>query len=1176
MINDINSSKTSPQSSPESSVRLPIDFQQRIDALNPLRSICVTAPAGSGKTELLSQRVLKLLSKVDQPEEILAITFTRKAASEMHTRIIEALKFAETSPKPEQPHKILSWDLARSVLSRDKELGWQLLSNPNRLKIQTIDGLCSSLTRQMPILSNFGAQPKVVEQAETYYATAAKNLLEHLEKNNPFSADLITLLSHVDNDMQKVERLLSSLLRRRDQWLLHIGLGSSEVDARKQLESTLQDVIQDSLAHLAHDLRPMASEIVPLLDYAGSNMQLSNSASPIAKLAGILELPTDRCEALPQWLGIASLFLTASDDWRKSINVNSGFPTVTSDGDKKLAKTRKETWQHLLSLCKDNSRMLESLATVRHLPSPTYPDQQWVLLDSLTRLLPVLAAELRLVFQQYGIVDFIEISIAASNALGDSLRPTDLAMKLDYQLHHILIDEFQDTASTQYNLLKRLVEGWKEYNASNPDNPNTLFIVGDGMQSIYGFREANVGLFMDAKKNGVNGVLLDDLRLTVNFRSTPVIVDWVNTLFLDAFPSRENISRGAVPYELAESFNPNQTNSLVRVLGFSGGETSVREAEKLAKLIQNLQAEDAGISIAVLVRSRGALVDIIPALSRRGLNWSAKDINPLVNYSAVADLLSLTKALLNISDNISWAAFLRAPWIGLDNSDLYILIGGENVLLSVFSCVIDRELLTKLSPHGSSRMQIASDIILSAYRNRKRLDLRSWIEGIWVALGGASTVTCLEEYAYVDAFFDLLSKHQVGEGQLSLNEFENAIDSLYAEPVEGDSNLQIMTVHKSKGLEFDAVFLPGLARSSRSDDKGLLIWNEYISDNHQSLGRTGLVISPLEASGHDEDSIYKYLRYEQSLSSKLEETRLLYVAATRSITQLYILFSASVDEKTKLPRPPAKNSLLARVWGPLENSVDWDIETEPKNQQYGLDFRSDDSLNKIIRIEQQWRAPDFISTNPLDNYYLENRISTDYKNIPSLSVDSLPVSVGNICHLILEMLSNSARQSGSKRMSESKWLSFTESNMTVWLETLLKDDGLEKRLWPNAVVDIIENINRTLSDRQGRWILFGNHKAESTELKLLSLATDQINTRVIDRCFIDEKNQCWIVDYKTSRLTEGEPRKDFFERTSERYRNQLLVYRDYLSKIQPYAASSSIKMALYFTYYSHWLEVEDP
>ena len=137
---------------------LPVDNAQRLAALDPLRSICVTAPAGSGKTELLSQRVLKLLATADQPEEILAITFTRKAAAEMHHRIIQALRLAEETLAPDQPHKLLSWQLAKDALVRNQECGWQLLDNTNRLKIQTIDSLCANLTRQMPILSNWSTR----------------------------------------------------------------------------------------------------------------------------------------------------------------------------------------------------------------------------------------------------------------------------------------------------------------------------------------------------------------------------------------------------------------------------------------------------------------------------------------------------------------------------------------------------------------------------------------------------------------------------------------------------------------------------------------------------------------------------------------------------------------------------------------------------------------------------------------------------------------------------------------------------------------------------------------------------------------------------------------------------------------------------------------------------------
>ena len=127
------------------------DQEARSRALDPSTSFIVQAPAGSGKTGLLTQRFLVLLASVDAPEEIVAITFTRKAASEMRQRILQALERAGSDQPPERDHERRTWKLARHALVRDKALGWQLLDNPARLRIQTIDSLCTALARQMPI-----------------------------------------------------------------------------------------------------------------------------------------------------------------------------------------------------------------------------------------------------------------------------------------------------------------------------------------------------------------------------------------------------------------------------------------------------------------------------------------------------------------------------------------------------------------------------------------------------------------------------------------------------------------------------------------------------------------------------------------------------------------------------------------------------------------------------------------------------------------------------------------------------------------------------------------------------------------------------------------------------------------------------------------------------------------
>src|SRR5258706_3044303 len=197
-----------------SALRVP-DQEARAQALDPARSFIVQAPAGSGKTELLIQRYLVLLSTVQRPEEIAAITFTRKAAAEMKKRVLQALASARTARPPDEPHEALTWQHARKALEQDEKLGWWRLASAARLRIQTIDSLNASLTRQMPVLSRFGAQPESVEDTGALYKEAARNTLALLEQEGETAADVAAMLSHLDNNAAIAEGLLAGMLARR-------------------------------------------------------------------------------------------------------------------------------------------------------------------------------------------------------------------------------------------------------------------------------------------------------------------------------------------------------------------------------------------------------------------------------------------------------------------------------------------------------------------------------------------------------------------------------------------------------------------------------------------------------------------------------------------------------------------------------------------------------------------------------------------------------------------------------------------------------------------------------------------------------------------------------------------------------------------------------------------------
>ena len=159
----------------------PADEPVRRQALDTGRSFIVQAPAGSGKTELLIRRLLALLNRADAPEEVVAITFTRKAAAEMRGRVVDALRSATFDRAPSEPHKAETWRLAREVMGRDRDLGWGLLESPNRIRIRTIDALCAEITRRMPLASRFGAQPETTGDADDLYREAALAVLAKLE-----------------------------------------------------------------------------------------------------------------------------------------------------------------------------------------------------------------------------------------------------------------------------------------------------------------------------------------------------------------------------------------------------------------------------------------------------------------------------------------------------------------------------------------------------------------------------------------------------------------------------------------------------------------------------------------------------------------------------------------------------------------------------------------------------------------------------------------------------------------------------------------------------------------------------------------------------------------------------------------------------------------------------------
>ncbi|MBE0615795.1 MAG: UvrD-helicase domain-containing protein, partial [Burkholderiales bacterium] len=632
------------------------DLHARETALAPTRSFIVQAPAGSGKTELLIQRYLGLLATVDEPEEIVAITFTRKAAAEMRARVLEAFADVGAGKPPESDHERRTQALARAALARDRARGWRIDDSPARLRIQTIDSLCAALTRQMPVLSKFGSQPESVEDAGALYAEAARATIELIEAKDAAAEYVARLLDHLDNNVERVEQLLVDMLSRRDHWLRHVlGLRRDDLQAALAAErhAVLARVLTLVRAQLPADAQ---GELLQIANFAYANL----GRPPLSTLPG-----ADDAEG---WKALAGLLLTEKDSWRKSLTKNNGFPAGPAHA------ARKQQALALIARLGESNALCAALADARRLPAAGYDDEQWQVLEAITELLKRAVAQLKLVFQSRGQVDFTEVSQRALLALGDSEGPTELALRLDYQIRHLLIDEFQDTSISQFELVAKLTAGW------TPDDGRTLFAVGDPMQSIYRFREAEVGLFLRARALGIGNVLFEALELSANFRSQAGIVDWVNEAFVQVMPEYEDIASGAVAYTESTAVHPRLPGAAVEVRArIAGGASS--EAAQVADIVAGIAAENAKQgttpSIAILVRGRSHLSEIVPQLKQSGLAFRAIEIDRLDDRPVVQDLLALTRALAHSGDRLAWLAILRAPWCGLKLADLHTLAGTD-------------------------------------------------------------------------------------------------------------------------------------------------------------------------------------------------------------------------------------------------------------------------------------------------------------------------------------------------------------------------------------------------------------------------------------------------------------------------------------------------------------------
>ncbi|MGB7190554.1 MAG: UvrD-helicase domain-containing protein [Acidobacteriaceae bacterium] len=1132
---------------------LPADAEVRERALALEQSFLVRAPAGSGKTDLLTRRFLKLLAAVDEPEEILAITFTRAATAEMRARVLGHLEEASRlAPAAEEDERV---SLARAALAHAEVRGWRLLEQPHRLNIETIDSLCLRIAHNQPLLSRMGGRLSPSEHAEPLYAEAARRTLSRLgSADAALDAALAHLLELRDNHLAECEQLIAEMLSHRDQWIRAFPLAGAMGEegwneARSRLEKPLREEVKrvhGEVYELMTEQPALGAALMELTQYA-----CGNGNGKLASLAGLRALPRPEAMAVEHWRCIAHFLLTHGE-WRKArgLNVTAGFPPN--------GKKQKERMGFLLEKFAAVPGLRAALCAARDLPEPRYEERQWETLRHIFMALRQAVAELRVLFAERDTVDFIELSLAAREALGSADAAADVLLALSGNLRHILVDEFQDTSRSQHELLRMLIRAWEL------GDGRTCFLVGDPMQSVYLFRQAEVELFEQVARDGLvcdeHTVELEPLELVTNFRSHEGLTARWNEMFEPVFA--EGSGAGCVLYSPTFASEPAPPGEGVEVHpqivdGSDGKELAEEaEAEQVLKIItqhlpriERAKEKNEEYRVAVLVRSRSHLAQIVRLLREREVPFRAVELERLSERQELIDLMSLVRALLHPMDRVAWLSVLRVPWCGLVLGDLHALTGADDPAfrnVSVLELMASR--ISFLSADGAARLRRVDGILRQALASRfeglHAGSFSQWIERVWRSLGGPQ---CVDAAAYENAqvFFTMLDA-VTPDGMACLTEdFEAEMERLYAQPdprVSERAGVQLMTIHKAKGLGFDVVIVPGLDRRTAQDKQPLICSLERTNATRGSE----MLVAPIGNRGDEKHPTYAWVRRQLSRRADEELKRVLYVAATRARRSLHLLGTAIA---TKDGLKADSRSLLGVGWPALQADFAVALRArEEANQKersenvvaFPAPRREDEGLAIAAGAEAEDAAR--------PKLWLR-RLRADVDSRPLLENVTFAGTNAGAAEASFERPhgSRDARQKGSVVHALLEQLSrgVPPASLEAAARSLLRGFAYSGRGLEDGIAEVLAAVRNCVDDPEGAWILAPHAQAQS-EASWTGWKDGALETLRADRVFLagataraEGEDHLWIVDYKMSAPAGDE---DFLAKQRETYAPQLARY----------------------------------
>ncbi|MBV8674526.1 MAG: UvrD-helicase domain-containing protein, partial [Acidobacteriaceae bacterium] len=1125
------------------------DLSRRARALDLSQTFIVRAPAGSGKTDLLTRRFLRSLAVVAEPEEILAITFTRAATAEMRGRVLKHLEEAARSPQPLQGEDERV-TLARAALRNSDARGWSILEQPQRLNIETIDSLCLRIAHGQPLLSRMGGRLNPVERADLLYAQAARHTLGQLGGPDGILSEAIAhLLALRDNDLRNCEGLIAEMLKNRDQWVRAFPLVEAiDWDAvRLELERPFKEEVKRGINEVYQRIAPeplVLDELVELADYAAGNCE------KFGLLARMGVLPSPEQLALEHWQCIAEFLLTGKE-WRKKVDTRQGFPKGTD-------QKRRMEW--LLGRLQEIAGLREALVALKELPKPRYDEDQWTTLHHLFTTLRRAVAELNVIFAERNVVDFPQLNISARQVLRDAEQDPDVLLALSGGLRHLLVDEFQDTSRSQFELIRLLVRAWDE------GEGRTCFFVGDPMQSIYMFRQAEVELFNHVERKGIGEAAIECelVQLSTNFRSHAGLTEQWNEMFAAVFGPDAPVPFSP-SYAAEPALLPNAVKVYPQVIGTADrpkgspeekrekNEAQEQEARQVVEIIERhrpaiakAQAESGEYRVAVLVRARQHLAKIVRLLRQRGIPFRAVEIETLAERQELLDLLSLTRALLHPMDRVAWLSVLRAPWCGLTLRDLHTLTGADDRAMRkrpMLELVEDRLRLldTEAAERAVRTVRILKQALATRFEGLHAGSFSQWIERTWRSLGGP---LCVDVAAYenVQTFFAMLDDIAPDGMACMTAEFDAELQWLFAQPdptVSERAGVQLMTIHKAKGLGFDVVIVPGLDRKAAADPSSLIVSLERTSED----GGEEMLVAPIGAKGGDTHPTYKWVQRQRTARQDEEIKRLLYVACTRARRELHLLGTATLTQ-SGLNQGDNK-SLLDVGWPAFETKFLDALQQKAKAKvlDFPLELTHQGELFDVAAVAEE-RGPRLtVKRLPADtdfrprgkNVTVMERVADKGPELARPEGSRRARVVGNAVHALLDRLSRGLDSSQIERQARA----------------MLRAAAFSGRALDEALGEVVGAVENCRKDVVGRWIL-DQHAGAQSETSWSEWIGEELVTLRADRVFRGGAEPCaagedylWIIDYKMS-APAGEAVEDFLVKQREYYAAQLERYAEAL------------------------------